>query len=205
MTTAVRFAESAEAFAGLQAALQVQLDTAARLPDWPFLTPSGFVTIYEYDRILGGTFGAVLETLAQVYADQVVTVVGLDPPQAYYWDEYSCFPGFQIDRSSLSDGYAIGLRHEPGGDPTGAMAYTTNILGLTGSSGAWSVWGQREWEIGLLLTPESEGPWLRAPVPWFGRNVDLDSIRSPAGWGVSLGEKERSTFWRNLRERGSGT
>ncbi|MDQ6946008.1 MAG: hypothetical protein M3256_06975 [Actinomycetota bacterium] len=204
MTTEVRFAESPEALTGLQVALQRQLDTATRLPDWPFLAASGFVTIYEYDRVLGGTFGIVLESLAQVYGDEAATVVGLDPPAAYYQKEYNYFPGFQIDRDSMTEGYAVGLRHEPGGDSTGAMAYTTNVLGLTGSSGAWSVWGQRDWEIGLLLTPQAEGPWLQAPVAWFGRDVDLDSIRSPAGWGVPLGEQERSKFWRNLRERGSG-
>lgn len=108
------------------------------------------------------------------------------------------------DDESLRESYAAGLHYEPGGDPTGALAHTINVIGIAGSSGAWSAWGQRDWEIGLLLTPESQGPWLQQPVRWFGRDIDLDSVRSPAGWGVSLGDRERSTFWLNVRERGSG-
>jgi hypothetical protein len=188
----------------LLAELRGELDPTARLPEWPFLANSGFVTIYEYDRLLGGSFGTVLHALAQFHDDRTVTVVGLDPPTAYYSDEYGYLPAFQITRDSIVDAYAEALRYEPGGDATGAMAFTVNVVGIVGSSGAWSAWGQRDWEIGLVLTDEAQGPWLEGQVAWFGRDVDLDSIRSPAGWGASLSEEERFTFWRNIRERGSG-
>lgn len=184
--------------------LQRQIDPAVRLPSWPFLAGSGFVTIYEFDRLLGGDFGTVLQALAQVHGDETVTVVGLDPPADYYSDNYGFLPAFRVAGDSVADTYGTALYFEPGGDATGAMGFTINILGMVGSSGCWSAWGQRDWEIALVLTREEHGPWLEQPVPWFGRDVDLDSIRSPAGWGVPLSEEERSTFCRNVRERGSG-
>jgi hypothetical protein len=197
-------AESQDEFSELEAELQQQIHTSARLPDWPFRAISGFVTIYEYDRILGSTFGTVLEALSDAYGDDTVTVIGLEPEMAYYRDEYSYFPGLRIARASIRDGYGEGLRREPDGDPTGALAYTVNVVGMVGASGVWSIWGQRDWEIGLLLTPDSSGRWLKAPVPWFDREIDLDSIRSPSGWGVHLSDQERSMFWQNVQDRGSG-
>lgn len=104
----------------------------------------------------------------------------------------------------MRDGYGDGLRHEPGGDPTGAMAYTLNVMTVSGSSGAWAVWGQRDWEIALLLTRDPGGAWRDAGVPWFGHDVGLDSIRAPSGWGMPLSGEKVAAFQAHLRERGSG-
>lgn len=200
----VEFAMSEQAFSALAGELEHQLDTAARLPDWPFRAPVGFVTIFEYDRLLGGMFGAVLESLAHTYEDESVAVLGLDPAVAYYRERFGVFPGFRITRESLGAGYAAGLFHEPGDDPAGALIYSIDVLGIVGSSGAWAVWGERDWEIALLLTTHSEGPWLHQSVPWFGRDVELDALRSPSGWGRPLGPSELSRFQMHVRMRGSG-
>lgn len=204
MTNSKGFPERDEEFLRLQDDMQRELDIAARLPSWPFRAPTGFATIYEYDQVLGGTFGSVLDALADTYGDEACGIVGLEPTVDYYRVAYGHYPGLWLRRDSLRDGYGIGMRHEPGGDPTGALAFTINVIGMFGTSGAWSIWAQRDWEIGLLLTRDSLGPWLDQPVPWFPRDVDLDTIRSPSGWGMPLTEEDRSTLWRNLRERGSG-
>lgn len=189
--------------AGLQD-LGHTLDCRARLPHWPFTASSGWIRIYEYDRVLGSDFGTVLEALAREYDDQHVTVMTLEPEMPYYRDEYQFYPGFQVLENNLRAGYGVGLRHEPQGDPTGALAYTANILAISGSSRAWAIWAQRDWEIGLLLTRDEVGPWCDQTVPGFGRDIDLASIRSPKGWGVPLSEGDLATFRSNVRERGSG-
>jgi len=200
----VHFPRDEDAFHVLEHTIRLQLDTACRLPNWPFLTAAGFASIYEYDRFLGGSFGAVLGALATGYGDEAVTVVCFDPEWRYYRDEYTFFPGFQVDADVVGTGYAEGLRHEPDDDPTGALAFTADVIGITGSSRNWSLWGQRDWEIALLLTQDEPGPWSAMPVPTFGRDVDLASIRSPDGWGVTLNERDLQTFWLNVRDRGSG-
>jgi hypothetical protein len=204
MTMGPCFADNEDSFAALVKVVNAQLDTARRLPDWPFKLLDGFALIYEYDRILGGDFGSVISGLVSACGDEVITVVGLEPPPSYYRDAYNFYPGFQLPGSRVSDGYGEGLRYEPGGDPTGAMADTLDVVAITGASGAWSVWGQRDWEIGLLLTRDLGGAWLGDDVPWYGHDVDLASIRSPAGWGMPLSEAQLETFEKNLRERGSG-
>ncbi len=198
------FPASNDDFQALQDFVAVRVDLDARLPSWPFRGARGYAAIFEYDRILGGSFGNVLAQLARTYSDDTATAVGIEPRPAYYRDEYGLLPAFRIPGERLGIDYGDALRFEPGGDPTGALGDSLDVIAITGSSGAWSVFGQRDWEIGLLLAPDSNGPWLDAGVPWFAFDVDLDAIRSPAGWGTSLSENDREEFARLCRERGSG-
>lgn len=205
MSVPIAFPAARDAFAGLVREVKTRCDLDARLPDWPFLAPTaGFAAIYEYDRVLGGDFGVVLEALAREYGDDVVTVLGIFPPPSYYQKEYDYSPGFQVGRDDLPDSHGDRQWHEPNGDPTGALSFTIDVFAITGDSEAWSVWAQRDWEIGLLLTPRSAGPWQEVSIPSYGRDLDLDTIRSPAGWGMPLTRKDRKAFWENIRERGSG-
>jgi hypothetical protein len=96
MTMGPRFADSDDSFSELVKVVHAQLNTACRLPDWPFKMLDGFAVIYEYDRILGGDFGPVIAALASAYGDEVVTVVGLEPAPSYWRDAYNFYPGFQV-------------------------------------------------------------------------------------------------------------
>lgn len=191
-------------FETMQGSVGAWIDLAARLPVWPFREACGYAAVFEYDRVLGGSFGAVLDELANTYRDVAITTVGVDPSPGYYRAEYGLLPAFRIPRDDVRAGYGAALRCEPGGDPTGALGDTLNVLAIAGTAGAWSIFAQRDWEVGLLLTADREGSWLTAGLPWFDAEVDLDSIRSPAGWGAMLSEADRAEFARRLRERGSG-
>jgi hypothetical protein len=203
VSTAARFATTADEFAELTRRVSGPIDISQRLPAWPFRAPTGFATIYEYDIVLGGDFGLALEALAGTHGDDVVYVVGVEPEMTYYRDEYGMLPAFEVNAAELADGYFAGITHEPGGDGTGALNFSLDAVAMTGSSGAWAVWAQRDWEIGLLLTPEPEGPWL-ATEPWFDREIDLAEIRAPAGWCMPLTDDDLTTFRQNVRTRGSG-
>jgi hypothetical protein len=204
MTDAPSFATSQGEFAELAIAASAGVDPSRRLPDWPFRASTGFTTVYEYDVVLGGSFGRVLEALASAHDDAWVCVVALDPEMPYYSDGYSLLPAFKVSAPSIADNYSAAMQHEPGGDVTGALNISLNVVAMAGSTGTWAVWAQRDWEIGLLLTPEPHGPWLSTGIPWFGRDVELSDIRSPEGWGMPLSDDDLMTFRRNLQERGTG-
>lgn len=199
------FPGSESGFLALWDGVDASVDLRARLPGWPFRGASGCATIYEYDQVLAGSFGAVLHELADAHRDAAVTVAGIEPDPAYYRNSYGFFPAFRFATGDIRTGYGAALFWEPGGDPTGSLGISLNVVAIAGSSGTWAVMAQRDWEVGLLLTPEREGGWLATGVPGFRTGVDLDSIRSPAGWGAVLSEGDRATFARHLRERGSGT
>ncbi|MGL5861547.1 MAG: hypothetical protein ACRCY9_09875 [Phycicoccus sp.] len=198
------FPSNDDRFQALRDDVAARVDLDAIFPSWPFRGAHGYAVIFEYDRVVGGGFGNVLAELAGTYGDDTVTAVGIKPGPAYYRDEYGLHPGFRIAGERLRVAYGEALRFEPGGDPTGSLGDTLNVIAITGSSGTWSVFGQRDWEIGLLLAPDSDGAWLSVGVPWFAVNVDLDSIRSPSGWGAKLSQIDREEFARQCREHGTG-
>ncbi|MCR6689360.1 hypothetical protein [Cellulomonas sp.] len=158
----------------------------------------------EYSRMLGGTFGLTLAALTRAYGDESVATVILDPGVPYYTNGYGVFPAFQVRTASVAERYGEGMQRAPGGDPAGAFVDSADVVAIAGSSGRWAVWGQRDWEIGLLCTPHDSGPWEKSPVPLFGRHVELNDLRAPAGWCLPLSDDDVSEFWQNLRSLGSG-
>jgi hypothetical protein len=198
------YADSQQRYADLRAEAARNVSLNTRFPEWPFRAPPGFATIYEYDTVLDDDFGTVLDALVKHYREDHLTVLGLSPGPDFYDGYYGFFPTFEMNSSSVLCDYGNAIWWEPAGDPTGSLGISVDVLAVTGQSGAWSVWEQRDWEIGVLLTKDEHGAWLNAAAPGFGTDLDLDDIRSPKGWGMPLTENDLSTFWKGIRQRGSG-
>ncbi len=206
MTKPVHVPANANEFAAYLEKVSEIFDTNLRLPDWPFRAPSGYVSICQFDDVLGSRFVPVLQELSATYGDSEITLAVLEPDPSYYWRAYSHFPGFRLQRESLTDEkYWAALSYEPKGDPTGAVAYTANVVAVVGSSGAWAVWGQRDWELSLVLAPSEIGDRLRSSLPFVDAREALGDFRGPSGWVKPLSETEIATFLRNVEERGAGT
>jgi hypothetical protein len=204
VTGKVHIAKSADEFAACMAEVTEAVDVSSRLPDWPFLAPSGYVSICEFSRLLGSDFVPVLQELAASHGDNEITLVVLEPDPSYYRRAYSHFPGFRIESESLTDeAYWAALSYEPKGDPTGAVAYTADVVAVVGSSRAWAVWGQRDWELALVLAPSEIGDRLRRSLPFVNAREALGDFRGPSGWVKPLTETEIATFLRNIDQRGS--
>lgn len=204
MTRHGHVSDHTDEYGGCFGDVSAVVDTNSRLPDWPFRLPSGRVSICEFDRLLGAGFAPVLEALSADHGDESVSLLVLEPEPSYYRTEYSYLPCFRVDRGALSHGYWAGLSHEPQGDPTGAIAYTANVVALVGSTRAWAIWGQRDWDVALVLSRAEGGSWLRAGVPFVGAREALAEFRAPKGWGKLLTEAEIVTFLGNVEQRGSG-
>lgn len=199
--TSDEFAGTEAEFEDWQLMVSGQVQLGARLPEWPFVTERGYATIFEYDRILSGPFGSVLAELARTYSDDAITVVAIEPDSAYYRREYKLLPALRLRRESIERRYGELIRFEPAGDPTGSLEVSANVLVITGTSGLWAVFAQRDWEIGLLLTTQAHRPGLGDGVQSFGPETDIRSLRSPDGWGVPIADDARTEFERNVRQR----
>ena len=197
-----RFPADAAEFMAAVGVVERCVDPSRRFPDWPFRA-SGFVTVYGEHDVFGGPFGRVLQALAREFGDRTVYLVGVNPDATLYGEGHGIWPAFSLEADELALGYGAGLFYEHGDDPRVALEDLLDIVAIAGSSGVWSVWAQRDWEIGLLLTPTQTGPWRSTDVPWFPADVDLDLMRSP-GWTEGLSASDRAAYKRNVRERGSG-
>jgi len=92
---------------------------------------------------------------------------------------------------------------EPNDDVSGALVESADAIAMCGSTGRWAVWGQRDWEIGILLTDGSFAP-PEDSVPSFSDSTDLELIRSPEGYCVPLSPSALREFHDNWRaEAGS--
>lgn len=192
-------------FGDLQNFVSTCIDLDTRIPQWPFYIQKGFVSLFQFDRVLlFGNFGEVLSTLATHYEDDHVTVLGLEPKPSYYIKEYGLFPAFQLEKDSIETGYWEAITYKPDDDETGSLGISLNAIAITGSSRSWAIMGQRDWEIALLVTPDDEGPWQSCEVPSFDRNINIDLIGRPPGWGTPLSEEDRLVFAQTIREHGSG-
>ncbi len=181
-------------FSDLRSEVESVIDTARRLPHLAFRTTTGLVDICEYEEILTDEFAEVLRSLCDVHGDESVVFVTLEPdPLEYYVKHYEHVPGFRIRPDELRDGYWSHLTYLPGGDALGAILYTANVVGLMGSSGTWSVWGERNWEMGLIHSQAERRTWLDSDVRFFPTREALSLLREGPG-SRPLTDSERSIF-----------
>ncbi|MDP9903112.1 hypothetical protein [Arthrobacter bambusae] len=109
----------------------------------------------------------VLQALVEAHNDTSVSLAVLDPAPAYYRDNYGSYPVFTLPGVTIDDNYWDAVTFEPGGDPTGSVAYTANVVALVGSSERWAVWAERSWDMALVLSQHTNGAWTSAGVTFL--------------------------------------
>ncbi|MFF4529688.1 hypothetical protein ACFY1P_10490 [Streptomyces sp. NPDC001407] len=136
----------------------VTFDLDARLPGQVFKRDAGDSLFCEFDAVLTPEFWPVLRAMARWHGDRRVELLVLEPDRdALYFPEYRMCP-------------AIG--HEPDGDVMGSIAISANVVAVTGLSGKWGCWGERDPEVAVF-----QGfPDLAARNEWcaqFGPFLDV--------------------------------
>jgi hypothetical protein len=202
--TGLHLPQSPEEFATCWARVTSVVDPSSRLPQSPFVAP-GVTDIAQYERLLGTDFVPVLDALAELHGDDDITLVTVEPDPAYYREHYSHFPALRVQRSALAECFWEGLAFEPLGDPTGSVAYTADVVAVAGSTGAWAVWGQRDWDLVLVHSAAASRPWLDVGVPFASAREALRDFTTPSRGGAPVPDGEAATFAANLKPPGTGT
>ena len=185
--------------AGVLAAAADRVELGERLPSIPFLTGPGHIAICEFDCVLWGEFGQVVAALVSTYGDTTVSVIVLDPDVNLYLDNYQQEAAFEIAGDGIAQQYEQRMWHEPEGGSGGILGLGAEVVTLVGSSGAWGIFAQRDWELGCLFTRDRHGAWQDTGIPFFDPQVDFSGLRSPAGWGMPLSEDIVDEFRANVR------
>jgi len=175
----------------------------SRFPDWPFLLPRGYASIFEDVVVLGSRFEPVLRTLADDFGDSLISLLGVTPSPDPSYRGYGYFPALQLPVIEIEN-YGKHLFWESGERPASPLALTLGVWSIFGDSGAWSIWGQGDWEIAVLLSTTPNRPWSRSNVNFLDADGVLEDILPPRGWGGPNDDAELESFSRNLRMRGSG-
>lgn len=181
------------------------LDPDRRLPDWPFKAPVGNADVCQFSLAIEGPFGPVLQHLVDAHGDTSVSLVVFEPTPTYYRAGYGSYPAFTISGQTIAESYWSAVAYEPDDDPTGAVIFTADVVGIAGSSGAWAVWGERSWDIAIVLSQHVGGAWLEAPDLNFVPVEEALCNYTEPDFKTPLSDEVRSTFLHNVRTRGTLT
>jgi hypothetical protein len=202
MTAAEIYPSDATTFARILGGVEKALQADLRLPAWPFRASTGNADICQFSLAIEGPFGAVLQALVDAHGDASVSLVALDPTPDYYRDNYGSYPAFTMSSQNLVQNYWKAVSYEPGGDPTGSLAYTANVVGITGSTGAWAVWAERSWDLAIVLSQRAGGDWTSVGVSFVRAEAALADFTEP-DFKLPLRGQDRATFLENVRIRGT--
>lgn len=201
MNDGVTHPRNDEQHAHLLREVEALLDVEERLPHWPFHAAFGNVDICQYSHAVEGSFGPVLQALVDQHGDDTVTSVTLEPSAAYYHQNYGTFGSFRVSGPAISSAYWDAVSHEPQGDPTGALTYTANVVAIVGSTGRWSVWAERTWDLALVVSQYPDGPWRSRGVTFVPAETALAEFTEP-DFKTPLTAERRAEFLRNVRAAG---
>lgn len=178
--------------------VRVLVDVDRRLPVLPFRV-GGHIDVCQYSPAVDGSFGPVLQALANVYGDEFVSVAAFDPEPSVFCDEYGTYGAFRIPARGISDNYWWAMSDESRGE----LTYVANVLALAGSSGRWAVWAERSWDLAIVMTQHAGGPWLSRGVPFVPAETALADFTEP-DYKIPLSDGQRTAFLENIRRMGSG-
>lgn len=202
MTDEQYYPSEAASFKRILRTIERSLRCDFRLPDWPFVAATGNADMCQFSLAVEGPFGAVLQELVGVYGDANISFAVLDPSPEYYRKYYGSYPAFTTPGEAIAEAFWGSVSYEPEGDPTGSVAYTANVVAIAGDSGSWAVWGERSWDIAIVLSSRRSGPWKSVGVDFVPAVNALADFTEPA-FKQPLADSERAAFLNNVRQRGT--
>lgn len=126
-------------------------DLDARLPDQVFKEDAEDSLFCEFDAVLTPEFWPALRTMARWHGDRHVELLVLEPDcDGFYLPEYRMYPALSLSVEADMDDYWAAIGHEPDGDIMGSIAISANVIAVTGPSGRWGCWGERDPEVAVF-------------------------------------------------------
>lgn len=185
-----RFALDGAAYGKIRAVVSEVFDVESRLPVMVFRTPVSRSLFCEYETIFSADFWPAIASVANYHRDRQVEFLVLEPSaESYYAPGYGMYPAFSIPIQSSEDEYWSALNESPGGDVTGALIHSANVVAVAGSSGKWGFWGERDLGIVVVQGVPSEGSsggWRKEYGPFLEVDEALYHYVAPNYGGHSV-------------------
>ncbi|MFD7499703.1 hypothetical protein [Streptomyces sp. NPDC059850] len=126
-------------------------DLDARLPEKVFRRGGEGSLFCEFDVVLTPEFWPALSAMARWHGDTRVELLVLEPDcDTFYLSDYRIYPAVSLPVEADESEYWAAVGYEPDGDIMGSLAISANVIALTGPSGKWGCWGERDPEVAVF-------------------------------------------------------
>nr|WSX50118.1 hypothetical protein OG409_14895 [Streptomyces sp. NBC_00974] len=174
-------------------------DHEASLPGQVFKEIAGDTLFCEFDAVFDPDFWPALCAMARMHGDEHVELLVLDPDcDAYYIPEHRVYPAVALSVDAGVDDYWAAIGHEPGAeDVMGTIAISANVITVTGPSGRWGCWGERDPEVAVFRgfpSAAARDGWAERFGPVLEVSEALDSYLAPAFWRNGLPDGYAATL-----------
>ncbi|MEU3544743.1 hypothetical protein [Streptomyces paromomycinus] len=135
----------------------------ARLPRQVFVEDAQDSLFCEFDAVLAPEFWPALCAMARWHGDTRVELLVLEPDaEGFHLPEYGMYPAISLSVDADMDDYWAEVGHEPNGDIMGSIAISAKVIAVTGPSGRWGCWGERDPEVAVFRgfpSPAARTEW----------------------------------------------
>ncbi|GHJ91581.1 hypothetical protein SNE510_11000 [Streptomyces sp. NE5-10] len=176
-------------------------DLAVRLPGQVCREGAEGALFCEFDAVLTPEFWPALRAMARWHGDSHVELLVLEPDcESFYLPEYRTYPAVSLSVEADTDDYWAEIGHEPDGDVMGSIAISANVIAVTGASGRWGCWGERDPEVAVFRgfpTPAARHEWRERYGPFLDVAGALDSYLPPTFAGGTVPEAYAASLTAN--------
>ena len=143
-----------EAFSALSGECEKVINTRKRLPDFVFRRSFAKYFAIEHSHVFNKEFGSFLFKISNIFGDESVNYMTLDPhPVDYYYRHCSFFGLASIKPPSLVDRYVLIMSR--GGEVDSFRSRGGDVGVFWGSSLKWGIFCDRiSWEIAVIAVSE---------------------------------------------------
>ena len=129
----------------------VTFDLDARLPDQVFRDRAGDWLFCEIDVVLAPDLWPALCAMARWHGDEHVELLVLEPDCDLYLREGLGYPARSLSVGASEDDYWAAIGFDPDGDDFAvSITRSANVVALTGASGKWGCWAERDPEVAVF-------------------------------------------------------
>ncbi|GAA1117721.1 hypothetical protein [Kitasatospora arboriphila] len=156
-------------------------DTAARLPGQVFAAPPGEVLFCEFDAVLTEEFWPALRDMARWHGDDRVDLLVLEQDGGL--PGCGRYPAVSLPVGACAEDYWAAIGFDPAdGDALGSIAISADVVAVTGPSGRWGCWGERDPEVAVFRgfpSPAVRDAWRAEHGPFLEVSGALASYLPP--------------------------
>ncbi|MFJ4821978.1 hypothetical protein ACIP5L_01750 [Streptomyces bacillaris] len=161
-------------------------DLDARLPGQVFRESARDSLFCEFDVVLAPEIWPALCTMARWHGDDRIELLVLEPDcDDFYVPEGLGYPAASLPVEASEDDYWAAIGFDPDGDALESISISANVVALTGASGKWGCWGERDPEVAVFQgfpDATSRSEWCARFGPFLDVSGALESYL-PAAFG----------------------